>query len=243
VSAGAAAGAGPAVVVVAQDADGMEQVRLDLGHGADPEELLARHGLRVSRLVDVAATRDPHVIELRYAVSAGTGTSGSVRRPMTQDPGLALGEAEQPYVFQRVAVYALLRSDRGLLLTQMSDRTNSPGTWGPVGGGLDAGELPADALRREAWEESGQQVDRMTPLRVTTSHWVGRAPHGRLEDFHAVRVVYDAWCDAPSEPVVHDVGGTTAAAAWFRPHELAGLAYVSSWAAVLRALVHAEPPG
>jgi 8-oxo-dGTP pyrophosphatase MutT (NUDIX family) len=230
------------VLVVGIADDGTERVRLRLGHGADPEELLAEHGLRVSRLLDVTGTRRPYVVELHYAVGPGPGTSGAVRRAVHHDAELGLTAGERPVVFQRVAVYALLRSERGLLLTQMSDRTNSPGTWGPVGGGLDARELPAEALHREAWEESGQRVDRESPARVTTSHWVGRAPHGRLEDFHAVRLVYDAWCDAPTDPVVHDVGGTTAAAAWFRPHEVAGLAYVSSWAAVLADLVHEHPP-
>ena len=110
-----------------------------------------------------------------------------------------------------MAVYAVLRSDRGLLLTQMSDRTNARGAWGLAGGGLDAGEDPEAALHREVWEESGQRVDRLEPWRVTTSHWVGRAPSGRLEDFHAVRVVYAAWCAEPTDPVVHDVGGTTQA--------------------------------
>ena len=233
--------AGAAVLVVgvdAQKADGAEVLRAELVHGADPEELLAQAGLRVERLLAVSGRSEPHGVELRYAVTPGGGTSGAVRRGIPSDAGLVLAPGEEPHRFQRVAVYGLVRSVRGLLLTQMSDRTNSPGAWGLAGGGLDPGELPEDALHREVWEESGQRVDRLAPLRVTTSHWVGRAPSGRLEDFHAVRLVYDAWCADPTDPVVHDVGGTTERSAWFADDELAGLPFVTSWAGVLSELVH-----
>ena len=71
---------------------------------------------------------------------------------------------------------------------------------------------------------------------VQTSHWVGRAPGGRVEDFHAVRIVYRATCPAPTEPVVHDVGGTTADARWVRPAELAALPLTPGWRAVLASL-------
>ena len=230
--------AGAAVLVVGLDRGGAEVLRAELDHGADPEELLAREGLRTEQLLGITGRSEPHVVELRYAVVPGGGTSGAVRRGIPSDAGLVPAPGEEPHRFQRVAVYGLVRSDRGLLLTQMSDRTNSPGAWGPAGGGLDAGELPEAALHREVWEESGQRVDRLVPLRVTTSHWVGRAPSGRLEDFHAVRLVYAAWCAQPTDPVVHDVGGTTERSAWFGDDELAGLRFVASWADVLAELVH-----
>ncbi|MEO7234364.1 MAG: NUDIX domain-containing protein [Lapillicoccus sp.] len=234
-------GGGTVVVVVGVDDAGTELTRFDLAHGADPEESLAASGLVAARLVAVGGHTEPHVVELRYRVEgAGPqgsgipgGSSGVVRRTVVRDADLHRAPDEEAYVFQRVAVYAVLRSDRGLLLTQMSDRTNARGRWGLAGGGLDAGEEPEAALHREVWEESGQRVDRLQPWRVTTSHWVGRAPSGRLEDFHAVRVVYAAWCAEPTEPVVHDVGGTTQASAWFAATELEGLPLVTSWSSLL----------
>jgi ADP-ribose pyrophosphatase YjhB (NUDIX family) len=130
---------------------------------------------------------------------------------------------EEPVVRQRIAVYAVVDSDRGVLLTENSALTNAAGTWSLAGGGLDPGELPEAALHREIWEETGQRVEVTDIAVVTTRHWVGRAPNGLLEDFHAVRLVYRASCPEPTDPVVHDVDGTTAAAAWFRPDEVDGL--------------------
>jgi 8-oxo-dGTP pyrophosphatase MutT (NUDIX family) len=140
-----------------------------------------------------------------------------------RDEGLRLEAGEEPVVLQRVAVYAVVRSTRGFLLAQNSALTNAAGTWGLPGGGLDPGELPEAALHREIWEETGQRVELGGIGAVTTRHWVGRAPSGRLEDFHAVRLVYRATCAQPTDPVVHDVNGTTAASAWFAAPEVDGL--------------------
>ncbi len=124
-------------------------------------------------------------------------------------------------------------------MTQFSDQTNAPGQWGLPGGGLEAGEAPERAVVREVWEESGQRILVSGLALVHTSHWVGRAPAGRLEDFHAVRVVYRASCLVPFEPVVHDVGGTTAAAAWVPPADLDRLEVTPGWRTLLSAVVMA----
>jgi hypothetical protein len=63
---------------------------------------------------------------------------------------------------------------------------------------------------------------------------VGVAPGGRLEDYHAVRVIYRANCPEPTEPVVHDVGGTTASAAWLPRADLERLALTPGWRSILR---------
>ena len=67
---------------------------------------------------------------------------------------------------------------------------------------------------REVHEETAQDVELGALVAVQTSHWVGRSPGGQVEDFHAVRLVYRAACPEPGEPVVLDVGGTTADARW-----------------------------
>lgn len=64
------------------------------------------------------------------------------------------------------------------------------------------------------WEETAQRVVLGALTLVQTAHWIGRAPSGRVEDFHAVRLVYDADCPDPTPPEVLDSEGTTAAATW-----------------------------
>jgi 8-oxo-dGTP pyrophosphatase MutT (NUDIX family) len=134
---------------------------------------------------------------------------------------------------QRVAAYAVVTSSRGHLVTQFSDRTGAEGRWGLPGGGLEAGEAPDRAVVREVWEESGQVIGAPALVLIRTSRWVGRAPTGRLEDFHAVRVVYRADCPEPTDPVVHDVGGTTAAAAWVPAADLGLVELTASFASIL----------
>ena len=228
---------GTALWVVGVDASGVERVRERLGHGDDPVRLLARMGYATGGPSSVVGEADPHTVTVVYpvvpvgevaagevpvggllveTVPAGGDDAGAVPR----DTGMVLEPGEVPLVRQRVAVYAVVRSERGVLLAQNSARTNAAGTWGLAGGGLDLGELPEGALHREIWEETGQRVDITGIAVVTTRHWVGRAPNRRLEDFHAVRLVYRAECPEPTDPVVHDVDGTTAAAAWFPPDEV-----------------------
>jgi ADP-ribose pyrophosphatase YjhB (NUDIX family) len=141
----------------------------------------------------------------------------AVFRDLDIDPA----DAAEPH--QRVAAYALVTSTRGVLLTQFTGLTNVEGEWGLPGGGLDPGESPVEGVHREVWEETGQRVRLGELVAVQSSHWVGRAPSGVVEDFHAVRIVYAATCASPGDPVVHDVGGTTADARWFAPHELGSL--------------------
>jgi 8-oxo-dGTP diphosphatase len=195
------------------DESGTELIRRPLPHGMAPEHLLAEGGFTSSGARTVHGQSDPYTLVLEYAVRPALGARPEAREPR-RDTGLVVAPGEQPYARQRVAVYSWCHSERGLLLTQFSDRTNAPGQWGPPGGGLDAGELPEPGLHREVYEETGQRVDIQALLGVHDAHWFGRAPSGRLEDFHAVRLIYLAGCPDPSDPVVHDAGGTTLSAVW-----------------------------
>ena len=210
--------------------DGHE-VSFVLGHGADPVRELERLGWVTTCLID--AVRDPDgSLALRYAVESGTGvesgvgsgagggSGAGVETPVPTDHTLVVEPGEVAQVHQRTAAYGVVTSERGVLLTELSALTSAPGRWTLPGGGLDVGEEPVTALHREVWEESGQQVQDVQLLEAHTSHWIGRAPSGRLEDFHAIRIVYAARCPAPTDPVVHDVGGSTASVRWVRVEDL-----------------------
>ena len=48
-------------------------------------------------------------------------------------------------------------------------------------------------------------------------------------------LVWAAVCERPTDPVVHDVGGTTAAAAWVPIEQVASLPLSDAWRDVLLA--------
>ena len=196
--------------VVALGDDGARLAEAGLGHGEHPEVVLGDCGWALD--VPASATvRSDGALELAFRVRPLDGIRPRAA-PVPRDAGVGDDEVGEPY--QRVAAYAVVTSERGLLLTQFDAQTNLVGDWGLPGGGLDEGESPVDGVHREVWEETGQRIELGELVTVQSDHWVGRAPGGALEDFHAVRIVYAATCPEPTEVVVHDVGGTTSDARW-----------------------------
>ncbi|MDT0213373.1 NUDIX domain-containing protein [Rothia sp. ARF10] len=214
------------IAVVALHA-GEEVARFELGHGSDPAAELAALGWTGSPLSAVRSASDD--LEIRYAVERLSGDVATAAGPgVPRDDGLTKVDIANAVPYQRIAAYAVVRSSRGVLLTELSERTNAAGLWNLPGGGLDPGEEPVDAVVREVHEETGQRVTDVQLLTVLTRHWVGRAPSGRVEDFHAVRLFHTAACHEPTDPVVLDVGGSTSAARWVTMTELASLPLASS---------------
>lgn len=191
---------------------GAELFASELGHGEDPRVAVWQHGLRLAR--PLTARREGEEIVLTVQGTPQLHGSVRIRRPRGLDPNVCVEPGEVPLVRQRVAAYSIAVSERGLLATQFSDQTHVPGQWGLPGGGVDPGEEPPETIVREAFEETGQHIRSGRLVDVQSDHWIGRAPNGILEDFHAIRLVYRARCAHPTDPVVHDVGGTTAAAMW-----------------------------
>lgn len=117
---------------------------------------------------------------------------------------------------QRIAAYALVTRDDEILLCRLSPRVPFDG-WTLPGGGIDHGENPRDALRREVQEEAGIAVVPGRVLDVYSHHFVGHSPTGVLEDFHGIGMIFhadvaDASLDV--EPRVMEVDGSTDLAAW-----------------------------
>ncbi len=135
-------------------------------------------------------------------------------RPQERHTVYVASSGEKPQRHQRIGAYALVTSERGILGTVNSTQTLAPGTWTLPGGGVDPGESPSDAVLREVFEETGQEIVIDRVLTLESEHWIGRSISGTLEDFHALRVVYGATCKTPSDPVVHDIGGSTQRADW-----------------------------
>lgn len=207
-----------------------------LAHGADPAVVAHEGGWAVVR--PLSAVRDANgeiVLTLRVRPLAGEPRPPDPGRG--RDAGLVLPPGTEPEIRQRVAAYAVVLSDRGLLATEYSDRTAVPGRWGMPGGGIDDGEQPVDAVLREVAEETDQLVLLQDLVSVQTSHWVGRSPRGTVEDFQAVRLVYRATCPDPGEARVLDVGGTTESARWVPLATWSRLPWTQNWEQLLGSLL------
>ena len=118
---------------------------------------------------------------------------------------------------QRVAAYAVLTQGDRILLTRMSARTRIEGRWTLPGGGIDHGEDPRDALRREVYEETGLHVEPGRTLDVHASHFIGARSDGLVEDYHGIHLLFEAAIldgSRDTVPRVVEIGGTTEHAEW-----------------------------
>lgn len=111
----------------------------------------------------------------------------------------------------RVGAYAVVLRDDRVLLAQLTAREGR--RWTLPGGGLDRGETPEDAARREVHEETGYAVTVDDLLGVDSLVVpADRRPDGEHDDLHAVRVVYRA--HVVGGDLRHEADGSTERAAW-----------------------------
>jgi 8-oxo-dGTP diphosphatase len=130
-----------------------------------------------------------------------------------------------PSHVQRFAAYGLTADPTGrLLLTRIASGYPGAGTWHLPGGGTDFGEAATAGLARELAEETGQIGVVGELLMIEHLHNPSAyGPEKRPIDWHTVRSVFRVAVGDPGNPIVHDLGGSTDAAAWFTRAELGGL--------------------
>jgi ADP-ribose pyrophosphatase YjhB (NUDIX family) len=127
-------------------------------------------------------------------------------------------ELPDPPERQRIAAYGLCVDDQGrVLLAHAAPWLILAERWFLPGGGVDHGEHPTDALRREIKEESGLTVE-LGPLLDVVSDV--RILHDGM-NLHTVRLIYRvaSW-QGTLRP---ETDGTTDAVQWVGPTELATL--------------------
>ncbi|MEJ1922669.1 NUDIX hydrolase [Microbacterium sp. KHB019] len=113
----------------------------------------------------------------------------------------------------RVAAYAVITDDDGrVLLARWVDGRRA--AWTMPGGGLEAGEDPEDAMRREVDEETGYTA-RVGDLIGINSRVIpaNRRSHRSDAPLHTLRIVYSATITGGS--LRFEEHGTTDRAGWF----------------------------
>ena len=120
----------------------------------------------------------------------------------------------EPSRTQRLGAYAVVIDDDQILLTRISPVGYPVGAWTLPGGGVDHGESPHDAVRRELYEETGLVALSALLVDVHDVHAVATGRDDRYEDYHGVHLLYAVSVDRSVEPRVIDVGGTTDIARW-----------------------------
>lgn len=117
----------------------------------------------------------------------------------------------------RVAAYGVIVDGERILLAHWNEGGRAG--WTLPGGGIEAGEDPADAARREIFEETGYTAE-LDGLIGLDSHIV--PPEQRLDGsdrpLHALRIIYRA--HVVSGKLTNELEGTTDEAAWFRLDEV-----------------------
>ncbi len=124
-----------------------------------------------------------------------------------------------PLRLQRIAAYAVCTDAFGrVLLVRASRLSHFPGRWFLPGGGVDHGEHPEGALRREVLEETALDV-RVASLRTVLSDVTTLPDDGSL--LHTVRFVYDV--EILGGALQSERDGTTDAVRWCHPDESSAL--------------------
>lgn len=118
---------------------------------------------------------------------------------------------------QRIGVYGICVKNQKLLLVRASSLTEVAGRWFLPGGGVDYGEEPINALRREVKEETG--------LNATIGDLLGIVTDERTRSngvhCHTVRIIY-AVTDATGE-LADETAGSSDQARWIPLDEAAQL--------------------
>ncbi|MDR6867938.1 ADP-ribose pyrophosphatase YjhB (NUDIX family) [Microbacterium resistens] len=122
----------------------------------------------------------------------------------------------------RVAAYAVITGDDGrVLLARWTEGRRA--SWTMPGGGLESGEDPEDAVRREVREETGYKVvvDELLGIHSRVIPAGQRVTQGATTPLHTLRIVYRA--HIVGGRLRFEKNGSTDMAGWFDLDAVGGL--------------------
>jgi ADP-ribose pyrophosphatase YjhB (NUDIX family) len=125
----------------------------------------------------------------------------------------------------RVAAYAVIAdADGRVLLAHWNEGRRA--AWTLPGGGLEAGEDPEHAVRREVREETGFDValDDLLGIHSRVIPATDRLATDATVPLHTLQIVYRA--HVTGGRLRHETGGSTDRAGWFPLTEVASLPHV-----------------
>ncbi|MDQ3156864.1 MAG: NUDIX domain-containing protein [Actinomycetota bacterium] len=131
----------------------------------------------------------------------------------------------KPSRTQRLGAYAVVVSECRMLLTRISPIGYPAGMWTLPGGGVDHGESPHDAVRRELYEETGLVARSAALTDIHDVHVVDVGRDDQYEDYHGVHLLYVVDVDVEAPLEIKDVGGTTDRVAWVPITEIGSADY------------------
>ena len=150
-------------------------------------------------------------------------------RPVRPESGLTPidpeGQDGPPSPRTLLGSYAVMLDGASrILLVRLAADEVEAGAWTLPGGGIEFGEHPDDAVRREVVEETGL-VARIDGLLGIFSRVYTRSRAANGADLHFVGFLYRV---APTGGTLRDeVDGSTDTCAWFAPDELRSLRIVA----------------
>lgn len=111
----------------------------------------------------------------------------------------------------RLSIYGVAIHNESILLCRIASNYPGEGRWTLPGGGVQWGEHPEDALKREVFEETGLELGTFEFLGVDSRlYWDEHYESG----LHIIRMIYRTPLEG--EPEVTEIDGSVDAVRWVR---------------------------